>query len=79
MALSMTEKRALSTLTAVLGDDYTVAPGEFNGIDVISPDGIEQNAQINANSVSIYNAYGVRQEVSLWSNSKPPLFFDKGV
>jgi hypothetical protein len=63
--LSMTEKRALSTLVSVLGENFTVAPGEHHGIDVISPDGLEQKAQVNANSVSVYNVYGIREEVSL--------------
>ena len=63
--LSMTEKRALSTLANSLGKDFTVAPGEFSGIDVISPDGLEQKAQVNANSVSVYNAFGIREEISL--------------
>tara|TARA_Y100000590_G_C14961001_1_gene728703 strand:+ start:304 stop:498 length:195 start_codon:yes stop_codon:yes gene_type:complete len=63
--LTQIEKRALSTLTSSLGKDFTVAPGEHHGIDVISPDGLEQKAQVNANSVSVYNAFGIREEISL--------------
>lgn len=63
--LTQIEKRALSTLSSSLGENFTVAPGEFSGIDVISPDGLEQKAQINEKSVSIYNAFGIREEISL--------------
>ena len=63
--LSQMEKRALSTLVNSLDEDFTVAPGEFSGIDIISPDGLEQKAQVNANSVSVYNAFGIREEISL--------------